>query len=174
LRSTGPQLGYNSIISEKYIAENPRRQLPIGRRGNIPPCDSPIKAAANNSLLQLRSTDLLSCITFSMAVSLTYFDGRGLGEIPRLLLHEAGVKFEDRRLKDIAPLKGELPFGQVPLYQEGDFKLVQSQTIARYIARTHNLYGKDAKESAQIDLVVDGVGDLRTQDRNAKDVSLAS
>lgn len=106
-----------------------------------------------------------------MAVSLTYFDGRGLGEIPRLLLHEAGVKFEDRRLKDIAALKPELPFGQVPLYQEGDFKLVQSQAIARYIARTHNLYGKDAHEAAQIDSVIDGVNDLRTHERNAKDVS---
>lgn len=109
-----------------------------------------------------------------MAVSLTYFDGRGLGEIPRLLLHEAGVKFEDRRLKDIAPLKPELPFGQVPLYQEGDFKLAQSQAIARYIARTHNLYGKDAHESALIDSFIDGLNDARTHERNAKDVSPGS
>ena len=30
---------------------------------------------------------------------LTYFDVRGRGEIPRLLLTYAGVKFEDKRLK---------------------------------------------------------------------------
>ncbi len=106
-----------------------------------------------------------------MAVSLTYFDGRGLAEVPRLVLAEAGVKFEDRRVKDIATLKAELPFGQVPLYQDGDFKLVQSQAIIRYVARTHNLYGKDAKEAALIDQIGDGIQDLRTHERNAKDVS---
>lgn len=138
-------------------------------------CSGALGHKSRGKTTHFHSDQLIFSLTlFSMAVSLTYFDGRGLGEIPRLLLHEAGVKFEDRRLKDIAALKPELPYGQVPLYQEGDFKLVQSQAIARYIARNHNLYGKDAKEAAQIDSVVDAVGDLRTQDRNAKDVSLPS
>lgn len=99
--------------------------------------------------------------------SLTYFDGRFLAEIPRLVLHEAGVAFDDVRLKDISSLKPSLPFGQVPLYKEGDFQLVQSNAIARYIARTHNLYGADAKEAAQIDAIVDGAMDLRSKSRTA-------
>jgi glutathione S-transferase len=100
--------------------------------------------------------------------SLTYFDGRGLGEVPRLLLAEAGVQYDDIRKKDIADLKAHLPFGQVPLYKEGDFELVQSGAIARYIARTHNLYGDDAKAAAHIDMILDGLGDLRTKHRAAE------
>jgi len=92
---------------------------------------------------------------------LTYFNGRGLGEVPRLLLREAGVDFEDRRVegKDVEALRaaGKLPFGQVPLYQEGDFSLAQSGAIGRYIARKHGLAGKDAHEHALVDSLVDAV-----------------
>lgn len=64
--------------------------------------------------------------------------GRGLAEIPRLLLAEAGVQYTDKRVEKIDDFKATLPFGQVPLYEEANgVRLVQSQTIARYIARTH-------------------------------------
>src|SRR5262249_32626686 len=76
--------------------------------------------------------------------------------------------FDDIRKKDIADLKAHLPFGQVPLYKEGDFELVQSGAIARYIARTHNLYGDNAKDSAHIDMIIDGLGDLRSKHRTAE------
>jgi len=92
---------------------------------------------------------------------LTYFNGRGLAEVIRLTLKEAGVEFEDRRIehKDVEALRatGALPYGQVPLYQEGDFSLGQSGSIARYVARKHGLHGKDARESAFVDSVVDCV-----------------
>jgi len=99
---------------------------------------------------------------------LTYFAGRGLAEIPRLLLAQAGVAYEDVRLEDISAIKASLPYGQVPLYEEDGLRLVQSNTISRYIARTHNLYGKDAKEAAQIDLWIDGLNDLRSAVSAAK------
>jgi len=94
---------------------------------------------------------------------LTYFNGRGLGELPRLVLAEAGVAFDDVRVDDIADLKPRLPFGQVPFYEEGDFKLSQSNTIARYIARQSGLYGNDARTAAKIDMIVDGINDIRAK-----------
>jgi len=101
--------------------------------------------------------------------SLTYFAGRGLGEIPRLLLAEAGVQYTDNRRENIDELKASLPFGQVPLYEEPNgVRLVQSNTISRYIARQHNLYGKNAQEAALIDQWIDGIGDFRAAFRGAK------
>ena len=81
----------------------------------------------------------------------------------RLTLAQAGIAYDDVRVNDITDLKSKLPFGQVPFYEEGDFKLSQSTTIARYIARQSGLYGKDAKEAAQIDLILDGLGDVRSK-----------
>ncbi|XP_043540973.1 glutathione S-transferase P-like [Chiloscyllium plagiosum] len=52
-------------------------------------------------------------------------------------------------------------FGQLPKFQDGDLVLVQSNTILRYLGRQHNLYGKNVKEATLIDMVNDGVEDLR-------------
>jgi len=93
---------------------------------------------------------------------LTYFAGRGLAEVPRLVLAQAGVDYEDRRVADIKDLKPTLAFGSVPVYEENGFRLVQSIAIARYISRNHNLYGKTVQESALIDQFVDGLIDART------------
>jgi len=92
---------------------------------------------------------------------LTYFKGRGLAELPRLVLAESGVEYDDVRVENIDELKPILPFGQVPFYEEGDFKLSQSNTIARYIAREHGLYGHGARCSARIDMILDSIGDIR-------------
>jgi len=76
---------------------------------------------------------------------------------------DAGVAFDDVRLEDIEFLKPVLPFGQVPLYEEGDFKLVQSAAISRYLARMTGLYGSCPQTDGEIDMVVDGVTDIRAK-----------
>jgi len=101
-------------------------------------------------------------------VRLTYFDGRGLGELPRLCLAYAGVEFEDVRVAtDDLPAdfksSGKLLFGQVPLLEIGDFKLVQSHAIGRHLARKYNFYGSTLEESALVDAVLDGIGDMRAK-----------
>ncbi|NXY51397.1 GSTA2 transferase, partial [Ceuthmochares aereus] len=55
---------------------------------------------------------------------------------------------------------GELMFQQVPLVEIDGMKLVQTRAILSYIAGRYNLYGKDLKERALIDMYVEGITDL--------------
>ncbi|XP_050806974.1 glutathione S-transferase 3-like [Gopherus flavomarginatus] len=97
---------------------------------------------------------------------LYYFNGRGRMETIRWLLATAGVEFEEaeyletrdqyeKLLKD-----GALLFEQVPMVEIDEMKLVQTRAILNYIAGKHNLYGKDMKERALIDMYVEGTMDL--------------
>lgn len=63
-----------------------------------------------------------------------------------------------------------LHFDQVPILEIDDFRLSQSMTIARYIARKNGLYGSNEEEAARCDEVVDGVRDLNTARGNARTV----
>ncbi|CAI9610517.1 unnamed protein product [Staurois parvus] len=65
----------------------------------------------------------------------------------------------DNWLKDLK--KDAQVFGQLPGFKDGDFKMYQSNAILRHLARNHGLYGKTPVEAAQIDMVNDGVEDLR-------------
>ncbi|XP_017527386.1 glutathione S-transferase A4-like [Manis javanica] len=96
---------------------------------------------------------------------LCYFRGRGRMESIRWLLAAAGVEFEeefietreqyDKLLKD-----GRLLFGQVPLVEIDGMALTQTRAILSYLAAKYNLYGKDLKERASIDMYTDGTLDL--------------
>lgn len=118
---------------------------------------------------------------------LYYFDVRGRGELCRLILHCAGVPFEDfcdiDYFKDWPTIKtsnlniltpdahvfraeplltfSEMPFGQVPVLEvDGEKMLAQSHTIARYLARQHGLAGQNDWEQSQADMYVDCIYDL--------------
>jgi len=93
---------------------------------------------------------------------LTYFNGRGLAEVSRLLLAQAGVAYDDVRIeKENWPaLKPTTPFGQVPLLEVDGKVISQSRAIARFIAREHGLAGKNNVEAALADGIVDAVYDL--------------
>uniref|UniRef100_A0A8D0XAZ0 Glutathione S-transferase n=1 Tax=Sus scrofa TaxID=9823 RepID=A0A8D0XAZ0_PIG len=96
---------------------------------------------------------------------LHYFNGRGRMECIRWLLAAAGVEFEEKFIEnpnDLNKLKndGSLLFQQVPMVEIDGMKLVQTRAILNYIATKYNLYGKDAKERALIDMYTEGVADL--------------
>ncbi|KAM9234056.1 glutathione S-transferase A1 [Dugong dugon] len=96
---------------------------------------------------------------------LHYFNARGRMESIRWLLAAAGVEFEEKFLQtpeDLDKLvnEGSLMFQQVPMVEIDGMKLVQSRAILNYIATKYNLYGKDMKERALIDMYVEGVADL--------------
>ena len=105
---------------------------------------------------------------------LRYFDARGRGEVIRLALVDTGVNFTDASFsaeqwgKDRTDgLKwqwldeGLLPFSQVPLLEFGNFRIVQSHTILRFLGRAYGWYLGPPDELAAIDLVADGVEDAR-------------
>ncbi|KAM9666290.1 glutathione S-transferase A1 [Trichechus inunguis] len=96
---------------------------------------------------------------------LHYFNARGRMESIRWLLAAAGVEFEEKFLQTPEDLDklvndGSLMFQQVPMVEIDGMKLVQSRAILNYIATKYNLYGKDIKERALIDMYVEGVADL--------------
>nr|XP_003404183.1 glutathione S-transferase A2 [Loxodonta africana] len=96
---------------------------------------------------------------------LHYFNGRGRMESTRWLLAAAGVEFEEKFLESPEDLKklvneGSLMFQQVPMVEIDGMKLVQTRAILNYIATKYNLYGKDIKERALIDMYIEGVADL--------------
>jgi len=96
---------------------------------------------------------------------LTYFNIRGLAETARLLFAAAGVKYEDVRLTSITDLKasGKLPYGQVPILETHGQVISQSSAINRYIAREHGLYGANSLEAARIDMIYEGINDIRAK-----------
>nr|QJE50396.1 glutathione S-transferase sigma [Diaphanosoma celebensis]QST14966.1 GSTsigma1g protein [Diaphanosoma celebensis] len=93
---------------------------------------------------------------------LVYFNARGWAELARLVMHYAGVEFEDFRFeRDEWPqYKEKMPFKKVPILEVDGKVLAQSQSIARYLARKHGLAGKSDWEQAQADMYVDCMVDL--------------
>ncbi|KAL6045832.1 Glutathione S-transferase P [Balamuthia mandrillaris] len=104
--------------------------------------------------------------------TLSYFNVPGRAEVPRLLLELAGVDYEWVGFSfkgsaggDWAEYKSkhgeELAFGQVPRYQEPEgLDLVQSNAIARYLAKKHGFNGANETEAALIDQFNEGVVDF--------------
>lgn len=86
---------------------------------------------------------------------LTYFDIRGRAEVIRLILEEAGAPYRERRVREQEwpTVKPTMPFGQMPLYQEGDLILPHSHAIYRHLARKYGLYGQDERERIRCDIV---------------------
>ncbi|XP_051711598.1 glutathione S-transferase Yc isoform X1 [Oryctolagus cuniculus] len=96
---------------------------------------------------------------------LHYSNDRGRMESIRWLLAAAGVEFEEKYIEtrqDLEKLRndGVLVFQQVPMVEIDGMKLVQTRAILNYFADKHNLYGKDIKERALIDMYAEGIADL--------------
>jgi len=95
---------------------------------------------------------------------LIYFNGRGRGEVSRLIFAHAGVNYTDQRIEraDWPAFKPKTPFGQIPLLDidNGKFVLSQSKAIARYLGNEFNLVPKDHIQAARGDMLVDGYDDL--------------
>ncbi|KAM4032676.1 glutathione S-transferase P 1-like isoform 1-T3 [Anomaloglossus baeobatrachus] len=99
--------------------------------------------------------------------TLTYFPVRGRVESIRLLLADQGASWTDNEIQlgdwfsGKSDIKEKAVFGQLPQLQHGDFVLYQSNAILRYLGRIYGLSGSSNQETALIDMVNDGVEDLR-------------
>uniref|UniRef100_G1PZC2 Glutathione S-transferase n=1 Tax=Myotis lucifugus TaxID=59463 RepID=G1PZC2_MYOLU len=78
----------------------------------------------------------------------------------------SAFQFEEQFLaspEDLEKLRnedGSLMFQQVPMVEIDGMKLAQTRAILNYIAAKYNLYGKDIKERALIDMYSEGMADL--------------
>ncbi|XP_074166755.1 glutathione S-transferase-like [Sminthopsis crassicaudata] len=96
---------------------------------------------------------------------LYYFNGRGRMESVRWLLAAAGVEYEEKLFKTAEEFEnlvkgGKLMYQQVPMVEMDGMSIVQTRAILKYIAAKYDLYGKDLKERAFIDMYVEGMRDL--------------
>ncbi|XP_022110404.1 glutathione S-transferase-like isoform X2 [Acanthaster planci] len=93
-----------------------------------------------------------------------YFNIKGKAQLIRLLLHDQGIAFTDDVIdkKDWPAMKPtlNLAFGQMPAFWDGDFQLVQTGAILRYLSRKHGTYGSNDTEASLIDMAYDGIEDF--------------
>lgn len=99
---------------------------------------------------------------------LQYFPARGRGETIRLALAAAQQEWFEPPIEPILPLVRKqldgYTFRQLPRFideRNGKVDIVQSMAILRHIARKFGLYGADEEDAAFVDMVVDGVQDIR-------------
>lgn len=86
-------------------------------------------------------------------ITLSYWNGRGLMEVPRLLLAIAGKfpgDYDDRRLNEPPSSGLEANLGRMPIASVGDNTIGQSVAINYFIAAEVGLAGSNAFETAQI------------------------
>jgi glutathione S-transferase len=87
--------------------------------------------------------------------------------VTRLVLAEAGAPYQEENFTyaDFPALKrsGRLPFGAVPVWEEDGWVLAQSAAIATHLARANGLYGKSARDAAEIDQAMGAVEDVRNE-----------
>ncbi|XP_069834893.1 glutathione S-transferase P 2-like [Dendropsophus ebraccatus] len=99
--------------------------------------------------------------------TLTYFPIRGRAEAIRLLLADQGASWTDDEVgmedwaAGVRDLKKNAVFGQIPRFLDGNFELYQSNTILRYLGRKYGISGHNEQEIAVIEMINDGVEDLR-------------
>ena len=93
---------------------------------------------------------------------LTYFDARGRGEGIRYIFAQAGVKYEDNRIKreDWPKLKETTPFGQLPILEVDGKVLSGSGSICRLLAEKFGLAGLNEFENAELDSIADFINDF--------------
>ncbi|XP_045672990.1 glutathione S-transferase Mu 1-like [Phyllostomus hastatus] len=108
-----------------------------------------------------------------MAMTLGYWDIRGLAHAIRLLLEYTDSSYEEKRYPmGDAPdfdrsqwlnekFKLGLDFPNLPYLIDGAHRLTQSNAILRYIARKHNLCGETEEEKIRMDILENEIMDIR-------------
>ncbi|XP_066209009.1 glutathione S-transferase Mu 1-like isoform X2 [Saccopteryx leptura] len=108
-----------------------------------------------------------------MAMTLGYWDIRGLAHAIRLLLEYTDSNYEEKKFSmgdapdyDRSQWLSEksklgLDFPNLPYLIDGAHRLNQSNAILRYIARKHNLCGETEEEKIRMDILENEVMDVR-------------
>ncbi|CAF3348008.1 unnamed protein product [Rotaria socialis] len=93
---------------------------------------------------------------------LHYFNGRGRAEVSRLIFAAVGQKFEDIRYEqnEWPTHQARMPLGEMPVLEYEGFKIPQSLTIARFLAKQFQLAGRDNFEQAKVDAIIDTISEF--------------
>ena len=95
-------------------------------------------------------------------VTTHYWNGRGLMEVPRQMLHASGVEFVDGRHSQFTG-DDKCNLGRMPSIElESGRWIGQSKAIRHYIAETNGLLGSNAYEAAKCIEVMEHVAECRT------------
>ena len=102
-------------------------------------------------------------------MKLTYFSAYGRAEAIRMLLHHSKTDYENKMIKfeDLPALKasGELPNGQLPVFELEGRVLNQSAPILRLLGDLKGYYNRqDASAAYEADWVIATVDDTYTGD----------
>lgn len=91
-----------------------------------------------------------------------YFDYHGRAEAIRILLHAAGVEFEDTRVKldNWFALKPMTPLGQLPLLKIDGHEYCQTRSLTRYAAKKAGWYPSDPLEALKCDEAADTLSEI--------------
>jgi len=103
------------------------------------------------------------CSPKKSGISLLYWNGRGLMEVPRMMLAMAGMfpgDYENRKfwgeakgsIEPVSAIEDQMDanFGRMPILKVGDVSIGQSVAINYYIAKATGLLGSSVLEAAQI------------------------
>jgi len=88
---------------------------------------------------------------------LYYFPVSGRGEFIRLILEDRNSPYEfvavpfGEQAKE--PLASKLPYGQLPMWEEGDFRLAQTSAIASHAAKRVGLYPASLNDQATAEML---------------------
>jgi len=98
-------------------------------------------------------------------IKLTYFDGRGRGEVARQILAYSGQPWEDDRISfaEWPELKPKTPLGTLPVLEYDGMKLSQSVTVCRFLAEEFGIAGKTNREKAMANMIVDTIVDVQIE-----------
>ena len=117
-------------------------------------------------------------------MKLTYFNGRGLAEVSRLIFAATQAKYEDfrypltildwatcnvvRKEFDTDKASGKFweSMDKLPILEVDGQIICQSKAIERYLASTFGLMGSNALEAAKIDSLCECILDLKEIDRD--------
>ena len=101
---------------------------------------------------QRKSYILLQGLKSMPTYKLTYFDARGRAEVARLMFAQAGMKYEDVRVKaeDFPKVKPTLVTGSMPELEVDGKILTGSGPINRYLAEQLGFTSNDGFERAKI------------------------
>ncbi|MBT1444021.1 glutathione S-transferase family protein [Shewanella sp. JM162201] len=96
-------------------------------------------------------------------IKVSYFDvDGGRGEPIRIVLHAAGIPFEDFRFGygEFAEVRKTTPLNQVPTVNIDGVQYTQSCALLRYFGKAADLYPQDAFQALLCDEIIDGSEDL--------------